>query len=144
MRKAVSWTENEMLLVDIEQNMYRGLIRYPILAKQTVFYILFRLRLYERLVERISERYDDEAGFHQARIREMPMPPMMEIAKIRKYRSKDGKPTAAQKLVAFLFDGGIEHGRIYSAQEFVDSCGITRNQFDVVIYRFPVCPQGLH
>ncbi len=126
------WTD-EMLLTDIEQNMYRGLIRSPILTKSMTFYILFRLRLNERLVDMIRKRYNDDEGFHQARIILLPMPPLTELRKIRNRKKTNGVPSAAQKFVAFVFDGGIEHGRIYSAKELCEACGITRTQFDAIL-----------
>ena len=83
----------------------------------------------------IHHRYNDDEGFHQAKVLLLPMPPMTDLRKIRNRKTGNGMPTAAQKLVSFVFDGEMERGRIYSAQEFYDVCGITEKQFGHIMER---------
>ncbi len=127
-----------MLRSDIEQNMYRGLIRKPILTERMTFYLYIHNATNRELIQAIKDRYDDEYGFRKANVIEMSSPLMTEIEKIMRRQSSDNRPNSTQRFVLTLlgrtmnlgipWENAMEPGVEFTREEFRNKAGISKDQ----------------
>ena len=150
-REKVNDVMIKSLLCDVEQNLYRGIIRMPDNNRQQTYTLMFRAKpSYDEngnntnelsaLTDEIKQRYESmgaTVNVHDA-------PEAIRACKTRLRRGKDGKLTNAQILTNYLNDMETMHpGETIKRAQILDACNMSVSNYKKVLHSHTYIKQRL-
>lgn len=125
----------QSLLADVEQNIFRGVIRNIENQSEQVYYLLYKAKPQidkngihrndlSDLTEAIRERYEAMG----ATVNVLDTPNTVMKLKTKDRKAKDGDKTNPQRVLDFV--SNLPSGMVFTSRDVIKGCNITKEQFD--------------